>query len=113
MAENGRSEGAAINMITKSGTNNYHGSIFGYFRDTALNTDEKVPDGLGGQFSAHPDYTRHQFGGSIGGPIKKDKLFGFFAIERSANTRGWRKRERRLTNLPLPRTTGWLLSRPR
>src|SRR6202008_1056044 len=37
-AVNGRSEGAAINVITKSGTNLYHGSIFGYFRDTNLNT---------------------------------------------------------------------------
>src|SRR5262249_7661234 len=64
-AENGRSEGAAINMITKSGTNLYHGSIFGYFRDAALNTDEKDADGLGGQVSAHPDYSRQQFGGSI------------------------------------------------
>src|SRR5437763_12074064 len=63
-AENGRSEGAAINMITKSGTNNYHGSVFGYFRDSALNTDEKVANGTGGQVSAHPDYSRQQFGGS-------------------------------------------------
>src|SRR5437879_3056355 len=46
-AENGRSEGAAINMITKQGTNNYHGSVFGYFRNTNLNTDEKDPTGTG------------------------------------------------------------------
>src|SRR6266566_1679985 len=50
-AVNGRSEGAAINMITKSGTNLYHGSIFGYFRDTNLNTDEKDPTGKGGTTS--------------------------------------------------------------
>ncbi len=81
-AVNGRSEGAAINMITKSGTNLYHGSIFGYFRDTNLNTDEKDPTGKGGTTSSHPDYTRQQFGGSIGGPFLKDKLFGFAAIER-------------------------------
>src|SRR2546430_15028628 len=74
-AENGRSEGAAINMITKQGTNNYHGSLFGYFRDAALDTDEKKPDGTGGQAPAHPDYSRQQFGGSVGGPLKRDKLF--------------------------------------
>src|SRR5437763_715922 len=88
-AVNGRSEGAAISMITKSGTNLYHGSIFGYFRDTNLNTDEKDPTGTGptpahtdGTISTHPDYSRQQFGGSIGGPFRKDKLFGFAAIER-------------------------------
>ena len=46
-AENGRSQGAAINMITKSGTNNYHGSVFGYFRDAALKTDQKDANGDG------------------------------------------------------------------
>src|SRR5882724_527049 len=87
-AENGRSEGAAINIITKQGTNNYHGSLFGYFRDAALDTDEKQADGQGGQVSAHPAYSRQQFGGSVGGPFVKDKLFGFFAIERERETQG-------------------------
>ncbi len=81
-AANGRSEGAAINMITKSGTNNYHGSLFGYFRDQALNTDRATPDGTGGVTHDNPPYSRQQFGGSIGGPFKKDKLLGFFAYER-------------------------------
>jgi outer membrane receptor protein involved in Fe transport len=81
-AENGRSEGAAINMITKQGSNVYHGSVFGYFRDTNLNTDEKDPNGDGTSTKSHPSYTRQQFGGSVGGPFVKDKLFGFFAIER-------------------------------
>lgn len=81
-AQNGRSEGAAINVITKSGTNDYHGSLFGYFRNDALDTDEKVPNGTGGHTLAHPAYSRQWFGGSVGGPIKKEKLFAFFAIER-------------------------------
>ncbi|HXS77835.1 MAG TPA: carboxypeptidase regulatory-like domain-containing protein [Terracidiphilus sp.] len=81
-AENGRSEGAAINIITKRGTNQFHGTGVGFFRDTALNTDEKDPDGAGGYTKSHPDYTRQQFGGSIGGPLKKDKAFLFFAINR-------------------------------
>ena len=81
-AENGRSEGAAINIITKRGGNGYHGSLFGYFRDTALDTDEKDANGDGTSSSSHPDYTRQQFGGSVGGPVIKDKAFGFFALER-------------------------------
>src|SRR5215468_6370516 len=87
-AENGRSEGAAINMITKSGTNNYHGSLFGFFRSEALNTDQKDPDSAGGYTTSHPDYSRQQFGGSFGAPIVKDKLFGFFAIERERESQG-------------------------
>lgn len=77
-AANGRSEGAAINMITKSGSNDYHGSVFGFFRDQALQTDQKLADGTSG----HPPYSRQQFGGSIGGPIKKDRVFAFFSYER-------------------------------
>src|SRR5437764_403350 len=81
-AVNGRSQGAAINMITKSGTNLFHGSFLGYFRATDLNTDEQDPNGDGTTSKSHPDYTRQQFGGSLGGPFKKYKLFGFFALER-------------------------------
>jgi len=81
-AENGRSEGAAINIITKSGSNQFHGSAIGFFRDTTLETDQKLANGDGTSTPAHPDYTRQQFGGSIGGPVKKDKAFLFFAINR-------------------------------
>jgi hypothetical protein len=84
-AVNGRSEGAAINVITKSGTNNYHGSAFGFFRNQALNKAEKLPDpsNTANPFSyVTPTYSRQWFGGSVGGPIKKDKLFAFFAMER-------------------------------
>src|SRR5213082_2919463 len=105
-AENGRSEGAAINMITKQGTNVYHDSLFGYFRDSALNTDEKVPDGKGGQGPAHPSYSRQQFGGSVGGPFKKDKLFGFFALEREREHQGLEETGTSLTELTLAKTAG-------
>ena len=87
-AENGRSEGAAINMITKSGTNQFHGSAFGYFRDTALDTDREAdPDGHGGTINRIRTTRRQQFGGSIGGPLMKDKLFAFLPSSASASTR--------------------------
>ncbi len=70
-AENGRSQGAAINMITKSGTNDYHGSVFGYFRNSALDTEEKVANGDGTSSPNLPDYSRQFFGGSVGGPLQE------------------------------------------
>src|SRR5262249_6627784 len=105
-AENGRSEGAAINMITKSGTNNYHGSLFGFFRSEALNTDQKDPDSAGGYTTSHPDYSRQQFGGSFGAPIVKDKLFGFFAIERERESQGLEESPKSFSELSLAQNAG-------
>jgi hypothetical protein len=82
-AANGRSEGAAVNVITKSGTNNYHGVLYFFDRDkpfNALNYFEETAHGGSGQKS---DFSRQQFGGSIGGPVQKDKTFLFFALERA------------------------------
>ncbi len=78
-AKNGRSEGAAINLITKQGTNDFHGSLFLFERDTSLDANDFFSI-QSGQPTA--PYSRQQYGGSIGGPVKKDKLFLFFAIER-------------------------------
>ena len=81
-AANGRSEGSAINVITKSGTNDFHGSLFFQDRDqafNALNYFEQTANGGSGQKAP---FSRQAFGGSFGGPFKKDKTFGFFAIER-------------------------------
>jgi hypothetical protein len=72
-AENGRSQGAAINMITKSGGNDFHGSVFGYFREAALQTAQKVANGDGTSTDQSPDYSRQFFGGSIGGPFVKEQ----------------------------------------
>ena len=74
-AANGRSEGAAVNVITKSGSNNFHGSAYGFFRDVALNSKNYFE-------SAKAPFSRQQFGGSISGPVKKDKTFLFFALEK-------------------------------
>src|SRR6202022_1493569 len=73
-AEFGRTAGGIINVITKSGTNEVHGSVFHFQRLEALaaNTSDGKP---------LKDFRREQFGGSIGGPIKKDKSFFFLAFE--------------------------------
>src|SRR5205814_1110208 len=73
-AEFGRTAGGVINVITKSGTNEIHGSGFEYFRTEALTSatsDGKPLDG----------FRRNQFGGTVGGPIVKDKMFLFGAFE--------------------------------
>ena len=73
-AEFGRTGGGIINVITKSGTNQVHGSLFHFQRLEALtaNTSDGKP---------LKDFRREQFGGTIGGPIQKDKAFFFFAFE--------------------------------
>jgi hypothetical protein len=73
-AEFGRSAGGVINVVTKSGTNAIHGSGFEYFRTEALTA--ATSDGKPLQ-----DFRRNQFGGSLGGPLIKDKLFFFAAGE--------------------------------
>ncbi len=73
-AEYGRTAGGIINVITKSGTNDVHGSVFYSFRNEALSSN--TSDGKPLQ-----DFLRHQMGGTIGGPIKRDKAFYFFAVE--------------------------------
>jgi hypothetical protein len=81
-AANGRSEGAAINVITQSGTNQYHGSLYFFDREQQFNTlnyFEQTAQGGDGQKSP---FSRQQFGGSIGGPVRKDKDFVFFTLER-------------------------------
>jgi hypothetical protein len=77
-AENGRSEGSALNIITKSGTNQFHGSLYGFFRSQALQTNNAISEQAG---QPKPDYSRQQYGGGVGGPIRKDKDFIFFAYE--------------------------------
>jgi len=101
-AANGRSEGAAINMITKAGTNNYHGSVFGFFREQQFNA-ENVFEQESGQKGP---YSRQFFGGSVGGPIIKDKLFGFFAIERQRENTSITEDPAALAELTLAKNAG-------
>jgi hypothetical protein len=70
-----------ISLVSKSGTNKFHGDVFGVFRPDILSANDyfvKQGELLQGQSNTPPDFHRYQEGGAIGGPIKKDKLF-FFA----------------------------------
>lgn len=82
-AVNGRSEGAAVNVVTKSGGTNFHGSAFFFLRDKALNATTVDPT-TQLPLTTKPPFNRKQFGGSISGPINKGDrpTFFFFAWER-------------------------------
>ncbi len=76
-AQYGRNAGAIVNMVTKSGTNDFHGSAFEYFRNSALdarNFFNTVP-------SAQNPFHNNDFGGSLGGPIVKNRTFFFLSYE--------------------------------
>jgi Carboxypeptidase regulatory-like domain len=74
----GRSSGGQINLVTKSGSNQWHGSAHEYNRNTIFAANDFFNNKNGVD---RPPLNRNQFGGSIGGPIRKDKLFFFFNYE--------------------------------
>src|SRR5580658_2161097 len=94
-ADLGAATGASINIVTKSGTNNAHGSLYGFFRNDAMDARDPFafsqalqagqtynpanPDTLG--TPVKDTLTRQQFGGTLGFPIKKDRTFLFFGFE--------------------------------
>lgn len=91
----GRNPGAQVNVVLKSGTNDYHGSLFEFHRNAALDARNYfAPSG-----EPKPKYIRNQFGGSVGAPIKRDRTFFF------ADYEGTRSREgiTRITNVPTAR----------
>jgi len=79
-AEYGRSNGGVMNIVTKSGTNDYHGSVIEFFRDKALNAETTTESRAG---TGKQDYRRNQYGGSFGGPVIPDRLQFFAAVERT------------------------------
>ena len=79
-AEFGRSIGGIISAVTKSGTNTFSGSGYGYFRNTSLNSEDflSAQQGL-----PKAQFSKQQFGGSFGGPIAQSRTFFFGAVDRS------------------------------
>jgi len=79
-AEYGRAAGAVVNVITKSGTNSFHGSAFWFYDSNAFNSLSNLDKAAG--FTRAPFLNEHQFGGTLGGPIRKDRTFFFVSMER-------------------------------
>jgi hypothetical protein len=82
-AEYGRNSGAVVNVVTKSGTNEFHGSAYEFFRNDILNAH-----GFTFRPTPKPPFKQNQFGGTFGGPIKKDKTFIFGSYEGRRIIRG-------------------------
>ncbi|MFQ5777275.1 MAG: carboxypeptidase regulatory-like domain-containing protein [Terriglobia bacterium] len=99
-AEFGRTAGGVVNVITKSGTNDYHGSIFFFQRLEALSADDSQGNPL-------EDFHREQFGYTFGGPFVKERAFFFMALEQiTANLeRPNLSRQVGATACPLPTPT--------
>lgn len=89
-ANQGRSSGAQVSLVTKSGTNNFHGTLYEYHRNTITSANDyfvKISEAQNGQPNVPPKLIRNQFGASFGGPFRKDRFFFF------ANYEGHRQRE--------------------
>src|SRR5450631_1102503 len=82
-AQYGNSAGSTVNLVTKSGTNAWHGSVWEYLRNSAANANDYF---LNQQGVARPALRWNQFGFTLGGPIKKDKLFFFASYQGSRFT---------------------------
>jgi len=84
-ATDGRTSGAAVTMVTKSGTNQFHGTVFGYERDKSLTARDYFTRQANGTKSP---FSRQQYGGSFGGPLVHNKMFFFGAIEQQSQSQG-------------------------
>ncbi|MEO8435776.1 MAG: carboxypeptidase regulatory-like domain-containing protein [Pyrinomonadaceae bacterium] len=86
-AEYGRSAGGVVNAVTKSGTNEFHGDLFYFQRNNkwgarnSQQTRQALVNGVFTPVAFKPEDVRHRFGGTIGGPIVKDKAFFFFSYD--------------------------------
>jgi len=106
-AEYGRASGAQVNVVLKSGTNAFHGTAFEYFRNRSLDAKNyfDFPDcsatSTPGECGGIPALQRNQFGGTLGGPLRRDKTFFFLSYE------GLRLRQAETREATVPSQTQW------
>ena len=101
-ADQGSSGGAQVALVTKSGTNDFHGSLYEYHRNTYTSANDyfvKSTELQNGQPNVAPKLIRNIFGGSVGGPVKKDRFFFFLNYE------GTRRAEEASAISPVPSAT--------
>jgi hypothetical protein len=97
-AEFGGVTGGVINMTSKSGTNRFGGSAFGFLRDESFSARNPFRDVVAGRAVEHPVFDQSQFGANLGGPIWKDKTFFFASYD------GWRYKDVSDVRLTVPTT---------
>ncbi len=100
-ADSGRSSGAQVSLVTRSGTNAYHGSVYEYYRPTNTVANDwfnKQAEIAAGEPNIPPKFLRNTFGGSFGAPLKKDKLFYFVAYEGQRTAEDYQQTQ----EVPLP-----------
>ncbi len=77
-ASQGRASGGIVAAVTKSGTNDYHGNVYYFLRNDSLNANNFFLNRAGVK---RPEYSRHQYGGTLGGPIRKDRAWFFLSYQ--------------------------------
>ena len=99
----GRGAGANVSVITKSGTNHFHGTMFEYWRNDVLNANDFFLNKTGQQ---RPNLKQNQFGFVLGGPIRKDKLFFLGSYQGTRQVNGTAAGQARIAcTVTLNRTT--------
>jgi Carboxypeptidase regulatory-like domain/TonB dependent receptor len=86
-ASYGAHPGANVNVVTRSGSNQFHGDAFEFFRNSDLNANSFFENSIGG--GQQQIFNQNQFGGSLGGPVKKDKLFFFVNYQGTRQKNGY------------------------
>jgi hypothetical protein len=94
----GRAAGASVDVVTKSGTNQFHGDLFEFLRNTAFNANDYFLKSTG---QPRPALRQNQYGATFGGPFLKDKLFFFASYQNTGQTNGEGATSQYSVNLPL------------